>query len=36
MAYDIYLGERISRVFDEKKVDYLAKKDDGRTCFYGG
>ena len=33
MAYDIYLGERISRLFDEKKVDYIAKKMMGGLVF---
>ena len=33
MAYDEFLGERIAKVLDEKKVAYTAKKMMGGLCF---
>lgn len=33
MAYDEYLGERIKRILDDKKVEYLEKKMFGGLCF---
>lgn len=33
MAYDLYLEERISRILDEKKIHYTAKKMMGGLCY---
>jgi len=33
MAYDEFLGERVAKVLDEKKVVYFAKKMMGGLCF---
>ena len=33
MAYNEHLGERIKRVFDEKKLDYTSKKMFGGLCI---
>jgi TfoX/Sxy family transcriptional regulator of competence genes len=33
MAYDEFLAERIERVFQERKVPYLAKKMFGGVCI---
>ena len=33
MAYDEYLGERITNILKEKKVDFFSKKMMGGLCF---
>ncbi len=33
MAYSEYMADRIRRIFDEKKVEYYAKKMMGGLCF---
>lgn len=33
MAYNEYLGERIKRIFDEKKIEYTSKKMFGGLCI---
>lgn len=33
MAYDEFLGERIQRMYQEKRVPFIAKKMFGGVCF---